>query len=194
MATPLFLRLRVKWYYYCSSTRKTLTLSGARRLICHPPPKKKKTFTWLKRTCISLETFDWEQQIPYFLNLSMLIWISLPWNSEWTQIASAHKIGFLLVQIFMSIALYIGLVGRVFANGPEAWVQSQVASYQRLLKWYLIPPCLTSSIIRNVSRVKWSNPEKGVDPFPTPKRSSYWKGSLLVALDYGRQLYFYFTL
>ena len=24
----------------------------------------------------------------------------------------------------------------------ETWVQSQVASYQRLYKWYLIPPCL----------------------------------------------------
>ena len=29
-------------------------------------------------------------------------------------------------------------------------------------KWYLIPPCLTFSIIRYVSRVKWSNPGKRV--------------------------------
>ena len=36
--------------------------------------------------------------------------------------------------------------------------------------------------------VKWSNPGKGVAPFPTPRCSSYWKGSLRVALDYGRQL------
>ena len=41
-----------------------------------------------------------------------------------------------------------------------------------------------------VSRVKWSNPEKGVAPSPTPRCSSYWKGSRLVALDYSRQLYF----
>ena len=73
----------------------------------------------------------------------------------------------------------------------ETWVQSQVASYQRLLKrWFLIPPCLTLSYIRYVSRVKWSNPGKGVAPSPTPQFSSYWKGSLLVALDYARQLYF----
>ena len=26
----------------------------------------------------------------------------------------------------------IGLLGRMFANGPETWVQSQVASYRRL--------------------------------------------------------------
>ena len=72
----------------------------------------------------------------------------------------------------------------------ETWVQSQVASYRRLLKWYLIPPCLTLSNIRYVSRGEWSKPAKGVAPSPTPRYSSYWKGSLLVALDNGRQLYF----
>ena len=46
-------------------------------------------------------------------------------------------------------------------------VQSQVESYQRLKKWYLISPSLTLSIIRYVSREKWSNPRKGVAPFPT---------------------------
>ena len=69
---------------------------------------------------------------------------------------------------------------------PRVWetrVQSQVSSYQRLLKWYLIPPCLTFSNIRYVSRAKWSNPEKGVAASPTPRCCSYWKGSLLVALD-----------
>ena len=50
--------------------------------------------------------------------------------------------------------------GREFANGPG------------LKKWYLIPPCLTLSIIRYVSRVKWSNPGKGVVPSPTPRYSS----------------------
>ena len=70
-------------------------------------------------------------------------------------------------------------------------VQSQVESYQRLQKWHLIPPCLTLSYIRYVSRVKWSNPGKGVAPFPTPRCSSYWKGSLLVTLDYDCQLIFW---
>ena len=32
----------------------------------------------------------------------------------------------------------------------ETCIQSQVASYQRLLKWYLIPPCLGLSNIRCV--------------------------------------------
>ena len=70
----------------------------------------------------------------------------------------------------------------------ETWVKSQVASYQRLKKWYLVPPCLTLSNIRYISRVKWINPGKGVAPSPTPQCSNYWKGSLLIALDYDRQL------
>ena len=41
-----------------------------------------------------------------------------------------------------------------------------------------MPPCLTLSIIRYISRVKWSNPGNGVAPSPTPWCSSYWKGSL----------------
>ena len=71
----------------------------------------------------------------------------------------------------------------------ETWVQSQVESYQRLKKWYLMPPCLTLSIIRYGSRVKWSNSGKGVAPSPTPWCSSYRKGSLRVTLDYCRQFY-----
>ena len=64
----------------------------------------------------------------------------------------------------------------------ETGVQSQVKSYQRLKKWYLILPCLTLSIIRYGSRVKWSNPEKGVVPFPTHWCSSYLKGKLFRCL------------
>ena len=36
----------------------------------------------------------------------------------------------------------------------ETWVQSQVESYQKLRKWYFLPPFLTLSIIRYISRVK----------------------------------------
>ena len=51
-------------------------------------------------------------------------------------------------------------------------------------------PSLTLSNIQYVSRVKWSNPGKGVTPSPTPRWGSYRKKSLLVALHCGRQLYF----
>ena len=52
-------------------------------------------------------------------------------------------------------------------------VQSQVESDQRFKKWFLIPYFLTLSIIRYVSRVKWSNPGKAVAPSLTPQCSSY---------------------
>ena len=84
-------------------------------------------------------------------------------------------------------------MGRVFTNGWETWVQSQVESYQRLKKCYSIPPYLTHSNIRYVSKVKWSNPGKGVTLFPTPRCSSYWKESLRVTLDYGCQLTYLHT-
>ena len=54
----------------------------------------------------------------------------------------------------------------------------------------MIPSCLTISNIRYASRVKWSYPVKGVMPSPAHWCSTYWKGSLLVTLDYGHQLYF----
>ena len=77
----------------------------------------------------------------------------------------------------------IGLVDKVFTNGPGDLGSTQVASYQRREKWYLIPPCLKLSNIRYVSRVKWSYPGKGAAPSPTPRCSNYWKGSLLVVLN-----------
>ena len=72
----------------------------------------------------------------------------------------------------------------------ETWVQSQVASYQRLKKMVLDTSLLNTQQYKVLSRVKWSNTGKGIAPSPTLRCSSYWKGSLLVALDYGRQLYF----
>ena len=55
----------------------------------------------------------------------------------------------------------------------ETRVQFQVESYQRVKKWCLMPPCLTHSIIRYGLRLKWSNPKKGIAPFPTPRVSNY---------------------
>ena len=72
---------------------------------------------------------------------------------------------------------------RVFANDPGDLGSSQVESYQKLKKWYLMPLCLTLSIIRYGSRVKWSNLGKGVAPSATPWCSSYRKRILRVTLD-----------
>ena len=49
-----------------------------------------------------------------------------------------------------------------------------------------MPSCLTLSIIRYGSRVRWKNPGKGVALSPTPWCSSYRKGSLRVTLEDGQ--------
>ena len=81
-------------------------------------------------------------------------------------------------------------VGRVFTNDLGDLGSILVCVIPKTLKRYLIPLYLKLSNIRYVSRVKWSNPGKGVAP-PTPRCSSNRKGNLLVAVDYGQQLYFF---
>ena len=90
---------------------------------------------------------------------------------------------------------YLIYLFKVIYNRTLAWrlecppmaqktrVQSQVESYQRLRKWYLMPSCLTLSTVRYGSRMKWSNPRKWVVPTPTLWCSSYRKRSLRVTLD-----------
>ena len=83
-------------------------------------------------------------------------------------------------------------MGRVFANGLGDWglIPGRVI-LKTTQKWNLMPLCFRLDIIRYVSKVKWSNPGKGVARSLTPRCSSYWKGSLPVTLDYTRQLFLY---
>ena len=94
----------------------------------------------------------------------------------------------LLMLSFMILHFYcISNWARVFANGPGDRGSVSGRVIPKTLK--MILPCLKLSNIRYVSRVKWRNPGKGVASFNTPRCCSYWKGSLLVTLDYSRQLY-----
>ena len=109
---------------------------------------------------------------------------------EWSiaVIAWNKETYFMCVQnIFVRESPSIGLMNRVFPMIRETGVQSQVESYQRLKKWYLMPPY----IIRYRSRVKWSNPENWVEPFPIPHCSSYWKWNLQVTLRSPIYIYIY---
>ena len=76
---------------------------------------------------------------------------------------------------------------RVFANGLGDLGSIPGRFIPKTQKWCLMPPCLTLSIIRYGSRVKCSNPGKGVAPSPTLWCSSHRKGNLWITLDYGRQ-------
>ena len=65
---------------------------------------------------------------------------------------------------------------RVFSNGP-----GDLGSIPGRVIPKTLPPCLTLSIIRYGSRVKWRNPGKGVASSPTPWWcSSYRKRCLRV--------------
>ena len=101
--------------------------------------------------------------------------------------------GFIIIELLLS---YISIIIRLLTSSlaqwveclPMTWVQSQVTTYQRLLKWYLIPACLTLSNIRYVSTVKWSNPGKGVAPSPT-------LGVVVIVADYKTIiLWFYYRI
>ena len=70
-------------------------------------------------------------------------------------------------------------------------VQSLVESYQKFKKCCWIPSCLALSLIRQGSRVKWSNPGNGKASSPTPQCNSYRKGSLRVILNYGCQFFLF---
>ena len=75
----------------------------------------------------------------------------------------------------------------------ETGIQSQVDSYQRLKKWYLMTPCLTLSIIRYGSWVKWSNLGNGVGPSPSHWCCSYGEGRLRFTLDYSPQHFYTYS-
>ena len=96
---------------------------------------------------------------------------------------------YIYIYIF-ELAYYdvIGLVGRVFTNGPEDLGSIPGRVILKTLK--MILDTLTFSNKRYVSTVKWSNPRKRVAPSLTYRWRSYWKGTLLVALDYGHQLFY----
>ena len=73
------------------------------------------------------------------------------------------------------IYIYIGLISRVFTYGRGNRGSILGRVIPKTQKWYLMPPCLTLSIIKYVSRVKWSNPGIVVMPSPTPRCFRYRK-------------------
>ena len=81
----------------------------------------------------------------------------------WFQVSLSNTNNLYTVVWFLILKLinYTRLVVRVFnARSTHA---------KDTKKWYLIRFCLTLNIIRYVSRVKWSNPRKGVAPSTSPR-------------------------
>ena len=84
-----------------------------------------------------------------------------------------------MIMMMMIYILAWSILSRVFANRPGD-------------PCHIIPKTLkmvldTSLLNTQQYKVKWSNPGKGVAPSPISRCSSYWKESLLVALDFSHQ-------
>ena len=67
---------------------------------------------------------------------------------------------------------------RVFATGPGDLDSIPGRVILKTQKWYLMPPCLTLSIISYGSWLDWSSPLNGVAPFLTRCFSNYRKVGL----------------
>ena len=74
--------------------------------------------------------------------------------------------------MYVCVCVCVDLVGSVFANGLRVHGSIPGRVIPKTQNWYLILPLLTLSIIRYISRVKLSNPEKPVAPISAPRYSS----------------------
>ena len=122
---------------------------------------------------------SWYLDFYFFLEF-LIISLCLQSSSFYNDDRTNRHLFLFLSKVVLFIQIYLFHNRLIDLVSPIAWettVQSQVSSYQRFKKWYLIPPCLTVSIIKYVSRVKWSNPGEEVAPSPTLCCSSHWKGS-----------------
>ena len=76
----------------------------------------------------------------------------------------------------------------MFVNGPGDRGSIPGRIIPKIFKMVLDTSLLNTHHYKVLSRVKWSNPGKGVTTSPRPRCTSYWKGNLWVVLYYGRQL------
>ena len=81
------------------------------------------------------------------------------------------------------------VVGRVFANGPGDLGSIPVRVIPKTFKMVLDTSLFNTQQYKVRIKGKVGQSREWSSTSPTPRYSSYWKGSLRVALDYGRQLY-----
>ena len=82
----------------------------------------------------------------------------------------------------------IGILARVFANGPGDRGSILGRVIQKTQKMILDAFLLNTQHYKVQIKGKWSTPGKGVMPSNTPWYSNIWKGSHWVSLDYHHHL------
>ena len=144
---------------------------------------EKKCSTSLQRSWYH-QTKEWEK-CPIHCNYTMVKSHLLRWKYTWR-----------------SDNEFIGLVGIVFANGPGDLGSIPGRVIPKTLKMVLDTSLLNTQQYKvHIKGKVEQSKERSSALFYihhsywkiifTFQLRSYWKGSLLVALDYGRQLYFY---
>ena len=98
-----------------------------------------------------------------------------------------HSLNPDIILFVYCIILYYIILKKVFTNGSVYWSSISGRVILKTKKMVLDTSLLTLSIIRYDSRVKWSNPGKGVAPSPKVRCSCYWKESFQVSLNNRRQ-------
>ena len=83
----------------------------------------------------------------------------------------------------------IGLMSRVFTNGPGDWGSVLVRVIPKTQKMVLDDALLNTQYYKVSIKGKVEQSKEGVVPSPTPWCCCYWKGNLWVTLDYGHQIY-----
>ena len=92
---------------------------------------------------------------------------------------------FLNSYIFNVLDQPIGIMVRVFANGPGDWSSIPSWVILKMQKMIYDSSLLNTQHYKVYIKDKWSNLGKRVGPSLTPWYSNYWKGSLWVTLVYG---------
>ena len=94
------------------------------------------------------------------------------------------------ISIFTYLYRLISLMGKVFGNGLGNLGSIPGRVIPKTLKMVLDTSLLNIRQYKVRIKVKVEKSVERSSPSPTPRCSSNWKGSLLVAHDYGCQLYF----
>ena len=101
------------------------------------------------------------------------------------------------IRMHVSLCIYIFICIFIYLTSPLVYwvecsqmvrgigVQSEFVSYQRLKKKVLDASLFNTQHYKVRIKGKWSNLTKWVTLSPTPQCSSYWNGSIRVALDIG---------
>ena len=122
-------------------------------------------FFWSASTGVSMclsENIAYEFILTSLLYLAHLTWMVCEIGSKWS-----YKwcfAGCCLHNLFKIAALVEISLNGIACRVQETGIQSQVESYWRLKKCFLMRLCLTLSIIRYGFEGRWSNPGKGVVP------------------------------